>query len=74
MTILNKSASYCTVKIAETDRPSDYTTVVEGQLLPHDKATRVPLGTLPCKYIKILFTKGTPIAIKGYKQDHEGVE
>ncbi len=62
--ISNKSASSCTIKIAETNKASDYTVVVENQLLPHNKTTRIPLGTLPCKFVKVIFEKGTPISVK----------
>ena len=62
--VANNSASNCTIKIAETNKSSDYTVVAKNCLLPHNKTTRVPLGTLPCKFIKIVFNKGTPISVK----------
>ena len=64
LSINNLSASYCTVRIAEVNKASDYTVVIEHQLLPHGKLVRIPLGTLPCKYLKITFEKGTPISVK----------
>src|SRR5690242_14810705 len=60
----NKSASYCNVWIAETNKAADFTLVTENFLLPHNKTTRVPLGTLPCKFVKVVFSRGAPISVK----------
>ena len=62
--ITNDSASYCTISIAENNKKSDYTIVAEHALLPHNKRVRVRLGTLSCKFLKIDFERGTPIAVK----------
>ena len=66
LNINNQSASYCTVRIGEVNKTSDFTVVAEQQLLPHGKVVRIPLGTLPCKYLKVTFEKGTPISVKRY--------
>ena len=55
------------MSIAEVNKTKDFTTVTEHVLLPHNKTTRVPLGTLPCKFVRVDFEKGTPIAVKKLK-------
>ena len=47
------------------NKKSQYIEVVNKYTLPHYKQKSITVGSFPSKFIKLEFTKGTPIAIKG---------
>ena len=64
------SGSVCVSLSVEGDRKKHFTPVVVDKTLRTKKTNTVPVGTLPCRYIKLDFGPskvGSAVSVKGLK-------
>jgi hypothetical protein len=59
----NGGASKMEVWVAMHDKPRQYIRVKTLERLPHGKPVVVPLGHLPCQFVRVMFLQGAPIGL-----------
>ena len=61
----NIAASKINIDFALTSK--DFTNIVENQALTHNKVNYIKTGCFEAKFVKLIFTIGTPISLKKIK-------